>query len=491
MTADTSEPPVPEIGARTLRSAAGWNAASLGGGQAIRISAALVLTAILGQEQIGIVALANIYVALAIIFVQFGFGTLLIQKETLNDGHVGAATGLSIGTGAIVAGATLLAAPLAADFFDTPELTNVLRVLSGLLLFKAFSVVPTSLLYREMRFAAPAIAGLVGTVIGAVVGITIAIMTKSYWAIVWQLMLTEGITVVGVFLAAPGLNMKTTRADLREVWSFGTKLLGTNIVNFASDNGDNALIGRIEGVIPLADYTLSYRVLTLPVQTVGQTVLRSLLPIFSRLQSDRQAVADLFYRAQRAVAVAVTGPLIVIALAVGDAIPWAFGDEWSSAVTTTRWVAVAGILRLAFGMDGATMTAMGRPGWQLWWSLATTAVSLIGFVVGIQWGIEGVAASIVITGVPLALIGTQILSHLIPVSPWGSVVRLAPVAAVGAVIVGVWALVSPPTDDLAIVVRLVVRCSVTSIAYVALLAVSPTIRDEVRRFLPIGKKATS
>jgi len=491
MSADAEEPTVPVVGGRTLRSAAGWNAASLGGGQAIRISAALVLTAILGQEQIGIVALANVYVALAIVFVQFGFGTLLIQKEVLNDGHIGAATALSLGTGSLVTLATLGAAPIAADFFDAPELTNVLRVLSVLLLLKAFSVVPTSLLYRRMRFAPPAIAGLVGTVIGAIVGISIAIVTKSYWAIVWQLMITESITALGVFLAAPGLNLTTTRAELREVWSFGTKLLGTNIVNFASDNGDNALIGRVEGVVPLADYTLSYRILTLPVQTVGQTVLRSLLPIFSRLQSDRQAVADLFYRAQRAVAVVVTGPLIVIALAAGDAIPWAFGDEWSSAVTTTRWVAVAGILRLAFGMDGATMTAMGRPGWQFWWSLTTTTVALAGFGVGIQWGIEGVAASIVITGVPLALIGMQILSRLIPVTPWGSVIRLAPVAAVGATIVGLWAALSPATEDLAIVVRLVVRCSVTSLAYLGLLAISPTIRDEVRRFLPFGSKASS
>jgi O-antigen/teichoic acid export membrane protein len=477
------------IGGRTIRSSAGWNAVSLGGGQAIRITAALVLTAILGREQIGIVALANVYVALAIVFVQFGFGTLLIQKESLNDGHVGAATSLSLGTGLLVSVFTLFAAPVAADIFRTPELTNVLRVLSGLLVLKALAVVPTSLLYRQMRFAPPAVAGLVGTTIGAAAGITIAIVTKSYWAIVWQLMLTDAITVVGVFIVAPSLTLSTTRREISEVWSFGTKLLGTNIVNFAGDNGDNALIGRIEGVAPLADYTLSYRILTLPVQTVGQTVLRSLLPIFSRLQSDRAAVADLFYRAQRAVAVVVTGPLIVLALAVGDAIPWIFGEEWASAVPTTRWVAVAGILRLTFGMEGATMTAMGRPGWQFWWSLATTAVSLVGFVVGIRWGIEGVAASIVITGVPLAFISMHILGRLIPVSLRGTLIRLAPVAAAGLAVVALWAVVAPLTDGLEVFPRLVVRSSITSVWYVALLAGSATIRSEVRRLLPSRHRA--
>jgi O-antigen/teichoic acid export membrane protein len=488
MTTGLGEPSA--VGGKTIRASAGWNAASLGGGQAIRITAALVLTAILGREQIGIVALANVYVALAIVFVQFGFGTLLIQKEILNDGHIGAATSLSLGTGVLVTGFTLAAAPVAADIFRTPELTNVLRVLSGLFLLKALAVVPTSLLYRQMRFGPPAIVGLIGTTIGAATGITLAIVTKSYWAIVWQLMITDVITVLGVFIVAPGLTIATSRRDVAEVWSFGTKLLGTNIVNFAGDNGDNALIGRIEGVAPLADYTLSYRILTLPVQTIGQTVLRSLLPILSRLQNNRAAVADLFYRAQRAVAVVATGPLIVLALAVGDAIPWIFGDEWASAVPTTRWIAVAGILRLTFGMEGATMTAMGRPGWQFWWSLATTAVSLVGFGIGIRWGIEGVAASIVITGVPLALLGVHILGRLIPVSPLGSLVRLAPVAATGLAVVAMWAVVAPPTAGLEILPRLVVRSSIASLGYVLLLATSATIRGEVRRLLPSRNRAT-
>lgn len=483
MTTDATQPN-PPIGRATLRSAAGWNATSLAGGQAVRVSAALVLTAILAQEQIGIIALGNVYVAFAIIFVQFGFGTLLIQKEVLHPGHVGAATILSIGTGLLMAAITIVTAPFFADFFETPELTNVLRVLSGLLLFKAFAVVPTSMLYREMRFAPPAIAGLVATLIGAVVGVVLAVVTGSYWAIVWQLMLTEGLTLVGVFIAHPGVNLTTTREELREVAGFGTKLLGTNIANFAGDNGDNALIGRVEGVVPLADYTLSYRVLTLPVQVVGQTVLRSLLPIFSRLQSDRQAVATLFYRAQRAVAVVVTGPLLILALAAGDAIPWAFGEEWTSAVDATRWVAIAGILRLTFGMDGATMTAMGRPGWQFWWSLTTTVVAVIGFVIGIQWGIEGVAASIVISGLPLAWIGTRILGRLVPVTPTGSALRLLPVVLVAGAVVVVWLGVAPLTDDLAVVARLLVRCSVAAVVYGGLMIANPTIRREILQFAP-------
>lgn len=467
----------------SIRSSVRWNALSLGGRQGVRVLTSLLLAGMLGQDNFGIIGMATVYVTFVVIFVQFGFGTALVQKEDLRPGHIGAATWLSLGSGVVVAVLTLILAPVVADFYRTDELTDVLRVLSVLVLLKAFAIVPSSLLMREMRFAPLTRAELAGALSGAAAGITAAIVTDSYWAIVWQLIVTDAVTLAGILVVERRRTWRTNGDDVRELSGFGAKLLGTNIVNFASGNGDNVVIGRVEGTVALADYSLSYRVLSLPLQVVGQTVARTILPTFSRLQHDRPAVADLYYRSQRAIAAMVTGPLVVVALAAHDAIPWAFGDEWASAVTATQWIAVAGILRLVFGNGGATMVAMGHPGWQFWWSLTTTTVSVTGFIIGVQWGIEGVAASIVIVGLPLGLIGVAIVGRLIPVTPWGVLVRLAPIAAGGAVLVGLWWVVAQPTSEWPTLARLLLRCGTTSALYVALVAMIPAVRDDVLRLV--------
>ncbi|MEZ5245301.1 MAG: lipopolysaccharide biosynthesis protein [Acidimicrobiales bacterium] len=467
----------------SIRSSVGWNALSLGGRQGLRVATALLLAGMLGQENFGIIGMATVYVTFGTIFVQFGFGTALVQKEELQPGHIGAASWLSLGSGGAVALLTLVVAPVVADFYRTDELTSVLRVLSVLVILKALAIVPSSLLMRDMRFAPLARAELAGAVAGAAAGITAAILTDSYWAIVWQMIVTDAVTLLGILLVERHHEWRTSRAEVKELSGFGAKLLGTNLVNFASGNGDNVVVGRVEGPIALADYSLSYRVLSLPLQIVGQTVARTILPTFSRLQHDRPAVADLYYRSQRAIAALVTGPLVVIALASHDAIPWAFGDEWASAVTATQWIAVAGILRLVFGNGGATMVAMGHPGWQFWWSLATTTVSVTGFIVGVQWGIEGVAASIVIAGVPLGLLGVAIVGRLIPVTPLGSLVRLAPIAAAGGGLVALWWLVAQPSSDWPTLVRLLVRCGTTSAVYLVLIAMIPAVRADITRLV--------
>lgn len=478
----------------SIRSSVRWNALSLGGRQGVRVVTSLLLAGMLGQDNFGIIGMATVYVTFVIIFVQFGFGTALVQKDDLSPGHVGAATWLSLGSGVVVAALTLVLAPVIADFYRTDELAPVLRVLAALVLLKALAIVPSSMLMREMRFAPLARAELAGALAGAVAGIWAALATDSYWAIVWQLLVTDAVTLVGVLMVERRHTWRTTRAEVRELSGFGVKLLGTNVVNFASGNGDNVVIGRVEGTVALADYSLSYRVLSLPLQIVGQTVARTILPTFSRLQHDPSAVAALYYRSQRAIAALVTGPLVVVALASHDAIPWAFGDEWASAVTATQWIAVAGILRLVFGNGGATMVAMGHPGWQFWWSLFTTAASVTGFLVGVQWGIEGVAASIVILGVPLGLLGVTIVGRLIPVTPIGTLTRLAPIALGGAVVLAVWWTTARVTGDLPVVVRLVLRCGVASAVYVALIAMIPTLRDDVlrlaRRTAPVPDQPT-
>lgn len=471
----------------SIRSSVRWNALSLGGRQGVRVVTSLLLAGMLGQDNFGIIGMATVYVTFVVIFVQFGFGTALVQKDDLGPGHIGAASWLSLTSGAVVAGLTLVLAPVVADFFATGELTALLRVLSVLVVLKAFAIVPTSLLMREMRFPELARAEIAGAVTGAAAGIAAAVLTDSYWAIAWQLIVTDAVTLAGVLVIEHRRAWRTSADEIRELSGFGAKLLGTNIVNFASGNGDNVVIGRVEGTIALADYSLSYRVLSLPLQVVGQTVARTILPTFSRLQHDRPAVADLYYRSQRAIGAMVTGPLVVVALASHDAIPWAFGDEWSSAVTATQWIAVAGILRLVFGNGGATMVAMGHPGWQFWWSLTTTAVSLTGFIVGVNWGIEGVAASIVIVGLPLGLLGVTIVGRLIPVSAIGSLTRLAPVAVCGASLVGVWWLVARWSADWPTLIRLIVRCGITSAVYAAAIAMIPSVRTDVLR---LARRAT-
>ncbi|MEM9519801.1 MAG: lipopolysaccharide biosynthesis protein [Actinomycetota bacterium] len=467
-----------------VRSSARWNALSLGGRQGLRAITSLIIAGVVGQDAYGIIGLATLYVGFAFLFVQFGFGTALVQRADLRPGHIGAATRLSIGAGLSFAAITIVAAPFVADFFDTEELTAVLRVLSAMVLIKATATVPSSLLMREMNFGPLARAELAAAVLGSTAGLIAVFVLESYWAIVWQLLVTESVLLALVVLASPRYRWRTSRDEVTDLTSFGIKLLGTNIVNFASGNGDNAIVGRFEGTEALGDYTLSYRVLSLPLQIVGQSAARTILPTFARLQDKPKELADIYYRSQRAISAVVVGPLILIAMAAPDLIRLVLNDDWLSATGAMRWIAISAIFQLGFGNAGTALVALNRPGWQFWWSTGTTVAALVGFLVGVQWGIEGVAASRTVIGIPAVLVGVAIVGRLIPVSPWRSVALLAPIGLAGVAAAMVYAAAMPLTADATTLVRIAVRGGLAGLAYVALIwLIKPVRTDLFRLFL--------
>ncbi len=464
----------------TLRSSLVWNTVSLGGRQGVRLVTALILARLLGPADFGVANQAIVTVTLVALLATFGLVPVLVQRPDLGERHRHAAAWLSAATGTAAAAVTFATAGPVAALFDSPELVAVMRVLSLLVLLKAVAVTPTALLMRDLRFESLARAELAAAVGGALVGIAGAAAGARYWAPVAQMLATDTILVaLLVRVERPRLG-PTDRAAVGDIARFGGAVVSTNAVNYASNNGDNLLIGAVLGRTPLGLYALAYRVLSIPLQVVGQTVSRTVLPAFSRAQDEPRRVADLYATSMRGVAVLITGPLVLVALAAGDAIPWVFGPEWRGAVTATRWIAIAGILRLVFGAAGTLMVSVGRPGWQFGWSAFTTVVSLVGFTIGMYgWGIDGVAASIVVLGLPTGIASVWLVSRLVPLDTVRALAGLLPATAAAGVSTLVWFLVSGPTADLAVPARLALRGAAAALAYLAVLAASPGVRRDL------------
>ena len=106
-----------------------WAVLQMVGATGGRLLFTFALARFLGPEDFGIVAPATIYITLAMLLLDQGFGSALVQRRRLEDGDVRsvATLNLLLALGLVVL--TLVLAPAVADFFDTPELTAVLRVL--------------------------------------------------------------------------------------------------------------------------------------------------------------------------------------------------------------------------------------------------------------------------------------------------------------------------------------------------------------------------
>jgi PST family polysaccharide transporter len=404
-----------------------------------RLGFVTVLMRLLGPHNIGIVSQATVFIAITQIFLHLGLATYIIQRPTIDKADVGSAVWLNMVIGSALTGFTFVTAPLLRAFFGSAELTAVLRVLAVSFVLKALAVVPTALLNRSMRFRSLSSAEITATFVSGGLGVVAAVDGAGYWALVIQTVAFDVIYLVMVLAMTGRPELTWSPVAARRLWAFGSRVMGADLVNYVSDNGDKFLIARFLGATPLALYGLAYRVIVLPMQLLTQSG-RVILPTFSRLQDDRERLGRALLKASETLAFAVCPAMTITILCAPIAVPLVFGDAWSPAVVPVQLLAATTIQFVLAALTGSLVLAVGRADWELRWSLVTMVVAIAFFAVGLHWGIVGVAASYLILGLVLNPVRFLIIQRLVPITARGYLRAVAPAVACSAALCGVWLL---------------------------------------------------
>ena len=412
-----------------------WSAVSLVGRQAVQLISAVILARILGPDQYGVIAMVSIYVALSLVVLDQGIALALIQKDELTPGEPGAAATVNIALSFLLGVATILVSSTIADFFNTSELAPLLNALGWCLVVKGVAIVPRALLSRELRFKPIAYSDTLGATVGAAAGITFALLGGGVWAFIVQTVTADLYVAIALLIAFRGPVPNLRLGTLRGLFFFSIKIFASNLLLNTSRRIDDILIGRFLTPADLAYYGVAYRVLMFPVQLLSGVVNRAVYPLVARRAADSDYLTWLVSNATRILSAIMVPGLTLVILIAPVGIPLVFGPEWIPAVPVVQILAIAGARQGLFCMTGTIMTGLGKPGWQLGFSFFSVSLQVLGIVVGLNFGIVGVAigysvSSLLVTPVMIdiqrRLVGLSWLAQLSLIGPalhgafWGA-----------------------------------------------------------------------
>lgn len=400
------------FGARRAGSAARWSAAAIGGRQVLQLAFGVLLARLLGPGNYGVVGLATVYVTLSSLLLDQGLSAALVQRKHLSSGAPGAAATLNVGTGIVLAGVTWLGAPYAASFFHTPALLVIVRLLGCGLVLKAAAITPRAMLSRRLQFRALAVADILGAAAGAASGTTAVLLGASARSVVAQVVGTDVVVVIALLCASRGPRPTLQLQELGPLWGFGVRIFATNALAYFSRNTDNLLVGRYLGSGSLGLYGMAYRVLVIPVQLLGQTVTRVLFPVFSRISDDRERLGRALIAATELLAVAAVPTMAFLACSAPQFVVLGLGPQWRPAAPLVTVLALAGARETIFYITPALMTATGRADLNLRYEVAATALQVSGIVVGLRFGVLGVAVGYSAVGLLLTPVLMRIQNRL-------------------------------------------------------------------------------
>ncbi len=143
-----------------------WTVIQQIGGQVSKYVVFLVLAFLLPPRDFGVIGLTLTWIAFILVFAEIGFSAALIQRPTLEAGHLSATFYLNIGLGIILTLLSIASAKPVALFYRLPEIQDIIIVLSFNFIINALSLTQLALAQREFRFKDLAIRDIAASLFG-------------------------------------------------------------------------------------------------------------------------------------------------------------------------------------------------------------------------------------------------------------------------------------------------------------------------------------
>lgn len=436
----------------------------------LQFGSGIALARILTPDQFGLIAIVTAFTGFALLFTDLGLGGAIIHADRVSEELLATAFWLNALTGvALTAVMSALAYPIAA-FYGYPELTTLL-VLGSFTFTLSAGTVGLALLERAMRFKLVVGVEVLAAIVNFGVAIGCALSGLGAKSMVVGILAQTAATTVLFWWASRWRPRSfVSRVALKELWAFSSHLFGFNVVNYWSRNLDDLLIGKFSDPASLALYNRAYQLMLLPVQQVTVSVGRVLFPSLARLRHDRDRLQAAYLRVLTML-VGVIAPVSIGLSAASTAfIAVAYGPQWTGSATILALLAASGPAQVVSGTGGALYRAVGRTQSMFRRSLVNTGITVVAIVIGLQWGVTGVAVALLVKYyvlAPMTLRGAwKDLDLTVPRVLWDLRGLLAGTGLMAAaMLLAGWLVRSEPK-----LVVLLVQCAVGTTVYVGSVA---------------------
>ena len=359
---------------------------------ALRTAGTVILARLLTPRDFGVVSMVMVVVVFAGMFKDAGLSTATVQQEHISHEQISTLFWVNTLFSGVLTLLLIAASPLVARFYNEPELGSVTSVLSLSFVISGLTIQHQALLTRHMRFGALAAVQVLSQVASLGVTTVLALMGWRYWALVGGTLAIALAGTLATFYYCPWIPGPMRRGTgARRMLTFGGHLTAFNFVNYFSRNLDNILIGRYIGAEALGLYSRAYQLFMMPITQVRSPLNQVAIPLLSGLNRDPTRYAR-YYERLLGVLATLTVPLTLYCVLEAEfLIRVLLGTQWLGAVPVFRVLAIAGMTQPLAGTTGLVQVTCGFSAQYFEWGVVTAVASCLSFVVGLPFGIEGVA----------------------------------------------------------------------------------------------------
>jgi len=396
-------------------------------GQGFNFLIGIILARILSPREFGLIGMLTLFIILSETIVQSGFTTALIRKSDCTDDDYSTVFIFNVFISFLLYGILFIGANSIATFYNESQLEILLKVLGISVIINAFSLVQKSILTKNINFKLQTNISIIASFTSGVISIWMAVNGYGVWSLVsWALTRFLFTTIFLWFFVKWKPSLVFSKSSFTELFSFGSKLLISGLLNTTSTNIYHLIIGKYFSVIHLGYYTRAKQFTDLPSNNLNSIIGRVTFPVLSTIQHDKVVFKDKYKKI-------VTSSMFIsfilmfgLAAVAEPLVITLIGEKWRPIIIYLQLLCFAGSLYPLHSLNLSILKIYGRS--DLFLRLEIIKIFLIiPFVYfGIKYGLTYLIVGQLMTSIIAFFLNSYWSKKIINYSSWSQLMSIAP-----------------------------------------------------------------
>lgn len=375
-----------------------WSAVERFSIQGFSFLLSIIIARIVSPDAYGLIVMIQVFLSFSQVFIDGGFTNALIQKKDRDDTDYCTVFIFNMAIAIILYLLFFFTAPIIADFYREPQLNLITKIISLNLILSSLTIVQRTRLTINLDFKTQTKAGLIAIIISGPIGIICAYSGMEVWALVIQGLLNQLITSITLmYFSHWKPKMIFSKSSFKRLFSFGSKLMLSNILTSIYINLANLVIGKKYTSADLAFYNRGFTLSQYPSINLADVMNRIIYPILSQVQEDRELLKQEYLKylhLSHYIILPLMGLLIVLAEPL---IIVVLTPKWLEAVPYLQIFCLNFMLYPIMQQSGNPVAVIGHSGILLKYQFVKRIISFIILIYTITISIEAICWGIVIS----------------------------------------------------------------------------------------------
>lgn len=368
-----------------------WTAVQKCFTMAIGFISGIILARLLMPEDYGAIGMLAIFMSLAEVFIDAGFGSALIQKKNPTQKDYSTVFYFNIGMSITLYAVLFFSAPAIATFYRMPILCKVLRVQGLILFIYAFNIIQSNQIRKNLRFKKLSRITITSSIISLIVTVAMAYMGFGVWALVAQNIVVALVPCIFFWVTTDWRpTWEYSWASFKELFGFGFYMFLTHLFTTFSQRITGLLVGRWYDPATMGYYSKASQTTKYATYSVSGVMIQTTYPLYSTVQDNKARLANMVKRITSTLAYITVPMLSLLILIAKPLFVLLFTERWLNSVPYFQILCVGGMAGCLQAVNQQTIAAIGKSKvffvWAIVKNLLGIALQVVGLVV---WGIWG------------------------------------------------------------------------------------------------------